>query len=78
VRLLIARTLWVSVKLVMSGALALITDYHRDRTRSLATGLHISGLYAGLAFGGIGGYFAECGDGDMVFSFSGYLVLFIL
>ncbi len=41
------------------AALALITDYHRGATRSLATGLHISGLYAGLALGGIGGYIAE-------------------
>jgi MFS transporter, Spinster family, sphingosine-1-phosphate transporter len=41
------------------AALALITDYHKGRTRSLATGLHISGLYAGLALGGLGGYIAE-------------------
>lgn len=41
------------------AALALITDYHKGRTRSLATGIHMSGLYAGLALGGIGGYIAE-------------------
>lgn len=41
------------------AALALITDYHKGRTRSLATGLHMSGLYAGLALGGLGGYIAE-------------------
>lgn len=41
------------------AGLALITDYHRGKTRSLATGLHFSGLYAGLALGGIGGYIAE-------------------
>lgn len=41
------------------AALALITDYHRDKTRSLATGLHMSGIYAGAALGGIGGYIAE-------------------
>jgi len=40
-------------------ALALITDYHRGRTRSFATGLHITGLYAGIALGGIGGYAAQ-------------------
>ena len=58
--MLIARTLMgVSEACYVPAALALITDYHRDRTRSLATGLHMSGLYAGLAFGGIGGYFAE-------------------
>lgn len=58
--MLIARTfMGISEACYVPAALALITDYHRDRTRSLATGLHISGLYAGLAFGGIGGYFAE-------------------
>lgn len=41
------------------AALALITDYHRGKTRSLATGIHMSGLYAGLALGGVGGFIAE-------------------
>lgn len=41
------------------AALALIADYHPGVTRSLATGLHMSGIYAGAALGGIGGYVAE-------------------
>jgi MFS family permease len=41
------------------AALALITDYHRGPTRSLATGLNISGIYAGAALGGLGGFLAE-------------------
>ena len=58
--MLVARIfMGISEACYIPAALALITDYHRDRTRSLATGLHMSGLYAGLAFGGIGGYFAE-------------------
>ena len=48
----------VSEACYIPAALALITDYHRGRTRSLATGLHMSGLYAGLALGGLGGYIA--------------------
>lgn len=48
----------ISEACYIPAALALITDYHRGRTRSLATGLHMSGLYAGLALGGIGGYIA--------------------
>ena len=48
----------VSEACYIPAGLALITDYHRGRTRSLATGLHMSGLYAGLALGGIGGYIA--------------------
>ena len=49
----------ISEACYIPAALALITDYHRGRTRSLATGLHMSGLYAGLAIGGVGGYIAE-------------------
>jgi predicted MFS family arabinose efflux permease len=49
----------ISEACYIPAALALITDYHKGRTRSLATGLHMSGLYTGLALGGIGGYIAE-------------------
>jgi MFS family permease len=41
------------------AALALIADYHPGPTRSLATGLHMTGIYAGAALGGIGGVIAE-------------------
>jgi len=37
------------------AALALIADQHGDRTRSLATGLHQSGIYMGIIAGGAGG-----------------------
>jgi MFS family permease len=58
--MLVTRALMgISEACYIPAALALITDYHRKSTRSLATGLHMSGLYAGLAFGGIGGFFAE-------------------
>jgi len=49
----------VSEACYLPAALALITDFHRDKTRSLATGLHMSGLYAGLALGGLGGFISE-------------------
>lgn len=49
----------VSEACYIPAGLALIADYHKGKTRSLATGLHMSGLYAGLAFGGIGGYISE-------------------
>lgn len=42
----------------LSAALALISDYHTGTTRSFATGLHQSGLYAGAALGGAGGWIA--------------------
>ncbi|MFN7929910.1 MAG: MFS transporter [Blastocatellia bacterium] len=42
------------------AALALIADYHSERTRSLATGLHQSGLYAGMILGGaLGGWIGQ-------------------
>lgn len=41
------------------AALALIADYHPGKTRSLGTGLHMTGIYAGAALGGIGGVIAE-------------------
>ncbi|MEI7420893.1 MAG: MFS transporter [Prolixibacteraceae bacterium] len=70
--LLVARTfMGVSEACYIPAALALITDYHRTRTRSLATGLHMSGLYAGLALGGIGGYIAEWWGWRFGFQFFG-------
>jgi MFS transporter, Spinster family, sphingosine-1-phosphate transporter len=41
------------------AALALIADFHIGGTRSKAVGIHQTGLYTGLALGGIGGYIAE-------------------
>ncbi|HYD84608.1 MAG TPA: MFS transporter, partial [Opitutus sp.] len=58
--LLAARALMgVSEACYIPAALALIADYHRGPTRSLATGLHMSGAYAGAALGGVGGIIAE-------------------
>ncbi len=49
----------VSEACYIPAALALIADYHRGPTRSLATGLHMSGTYTGAALGGVGGYLAQ-------------------
>lgn len=49
----------ISEACYIPAALALITDYHSGKTRSLATGLHMCGLYTGLALGGLGGFIAE-------------------
>jgi MFS family permease len=54
--LLAARALMgVSEACYLPAALAMISEAHSDRTRSLATGLHQSGLYAGIIVGGWGG-----------------------
>ncbi len=63
------------------AALALITDYHKGKTRSLATGIHMSGLYAGLALGGVGGFIAEWYGwrfGFQLFGVFGILYSFVL
>ena len=58
--LLLTRALMgVSEACYIPAALALIVDYHRDHTRSLAVGLHLSGVMAGSALGGLGGWLAE-------------------
>ena len=49
----------VSEAIYMPAGLALIADYHRGPTRSLAVGAHLSGVYVGQAFGGIGGWVAQ-------------------
>lgn len=71
----------ISEACYIPAALALITDYHRSRTRSLATGLHMSGLYTGLALGGIGGYISELWGwryGFQVFGVFGILYAVVL
>jgi predicted MFS family arabinose efflux permease len=45
----------VSESCYIPAALALIADYHGERSRSLATGIHQSGLYIGIVLGGVGG-----------------------
>jgi MFS family permease len=58
--LLVARALMgVSEACYIPAALALISDYHRGSTRSLATGVHNAGIMLGQGMGGIGGWLAE-------------------
>ncbi len=48
----------VSEAFYIPAALALISDYHRGKTRSMATGLHMSGIYAGQMLAGCGALMA--------------------
>ena len=48
----------LSEALYIPAALALIADFHTGNTRAKAVGIHQTGIYAGLALGGIGGYIA--------------------
>lgn len=49
----------VSEALYIPAGLSLIADYHRGPTRSLAIGIHMTGLYMGQALGGFGATVAE-------------------
>src|SRR5690606_17457665 len=49
----------VSEAVYIPAALSLIADYHSSKTRSLAVGLHMTGLYVGQALGGFGATIAE-------------------
>lgn len=44
----------VSEALYIPAGLSLIADWHSDKTRSLAVGIHMTGLYTGQAIGGFG------------------------
>lgn len=44
----------ISEAFYMPAALSLIADYHQGKNRSLAIGLHMTGLYLGQALGGFG------------------------
>ena len=44
----------LSEALYIPAALSLIADYHTGKTRSLAIGIHMTGLYMGQAVGGFG------------------------
>lgn len=44
----------ISEALYIPAGLSLIADFHTDKTRSLAIGIHMTGLYVGQALGGFG------------------------
>ena len=59
-QLLVLRSLMgVSEALYIPAALSMIADYHTDKTRSLAVGIHMTGLYMGQALGGFGATVAD-------------------
>ena len=49
----------VSEALYIPSSLSLIADYHEGKNRSLAIGLHMTGLYLGQAVGGFGAIFSS-------------------
>jgi len=63
----------ISEACYIPAALALIADYHRGHTRSLATGIHMAGIMIGQSLGFIGGWIAENGHWSDAFSVFGAL-----
>lgn len=61
----------VSEALYLPTGLAMIADYHSSKTRSLAIGIHMSGLYTGQALGGFGATIAANYSWHAVFHWFG-------
>ena len=61
----------ISEACYIPAALALISDYHRKTTRSLATGIHMTGIMVGSSLGFLGGLLAENHTWNYVFIFFG-------
>jgi MFS family permease len=61
----------ISEAFYIPAALALIADFHTGGTRARAVGVHQSGIYAGLALGGVGGYIAQTSSWRNCFTWFG-------
>lgn len=63
----------VSEALYLPTGLAMIADFHSSKTRSLAIGIHMSGLYTGQALGGFGATIAANFSWNTVFHWFGII-----
>lgn len=73
-QLLMTRILMgISEACYIPAALALIADYHRSSTRSLATGIHNTGVMVGSSLGFLGGWIAENHTWNSVFILFGII-----
>ncbi|MBK8712176.1 MAG: MFS transporter [Niastella sp.] len=63
----------VSEALYIPAGLALIADYHTGKTRSLAIGIHMTGLYMGQALGGFGATIAHEFSWQLAFHYFGII-----
>ena len=69
----------VSEALYIPASLSLIADYHTGKARSLAVGIHMTGLYLGQAIGGFGASFASALSWQQTFHWFGIVgVLYAL
>ena len=63
----------VSEALYIPAGLSLIADYHQQKTRSLAIGIHMTGLYVGSALGGFGATIAAAYSWHATFHYFGLI-----
>ena len=63
----------ISEALYIPAGLSLIADYHQGSTRSLAIGIHMTGLYVGQALGGFGATVALIYSWHLAFHFFGII-----
>lgn len=63
----------VSEALYIPSALSLIADWHEGKSRSLAVGVHMTGLYVGQAIGGFGAFLAAALSWRMTFHWFGII-----
>ena len=61
----------VSEALYIPAGLSLIADYHEGKSKSLAIGIHMTGLYAGQAIGGFGATIAAVSSWQSTFFWFG-------
>jgi MFS family permease len=58
----------LSEALYIPAGLSLIADYHKGSTRSLAVGIHMTGIYTGQALGGFGATIAHNWSWQLTFT----------
>ncbi|MDP2415758.1 MFS transporter [Daejeonella sp.] len=63
----------VSEALYIPAGLSLIADFHSTKTRSLAIGIHMTGLYMGQALGGFGATVANAYSWQATFHTFGFI-----
>src|SRR6187397_3136452 len=63
----------VSEALYIPAGLSLIADYHSSKTRSLAIGVHMTGIYMGQALGGFGATIAATFSWHATFQTFGFI-----
>src|SRR3712207_1366952 len=63
----------ISEALYIPSALSLLADWHQDKSRSLAIGIHMTGIYVGQAIGGFGAVVAAMFSWNETFHWFGVI-----